>query len=194
MKLSLYKDLNDPYDFFEQSLDISELTNYKKYLSDKQGIICLSKEYHSPLMWGHYADNHKEICLGFDISDSKNDKNGFLWKIRYQNRPLLLSNKDKNFLKNKDCKNQKTMKIFKKIISTKSKLWSYEKEWRLFSNFEENSTHKNYSYFESFSEEFKLKEIILGVNCKCSIDDFESFLTHYNYPIEISRAKISKKI
>lgn len=37
-----------------------------KSIEDKLGILCLSNNYSSTLMWGHYANCHKGFCVGLD--------------------------------------------------------------------------------------------------------------------------------
>ncbi|MDW9570209.1 DUF2971 domain-containing protein [Sinorhizobium meliloti] len=36
-------------------------------LSLTYGIVCLSDNWQHPMMWSHYADRHRGICLAFDV-------------------------------------------------------------------------------------------------------------------------------
>lgn len=60
--------------------------------SDKNGAI---QTYCNPLMWAHYADSHKGICVQYDLSDSvirsHNDENHLLkmCDIRYREHKML---------------------------------------------------------------------------------------------------------
>ena len=40
----------------------------------------------NPLLWSHYADKHRGICLGFDMDDR------ILWQVKYvkERSPLKL--------------------------------------------------------------------------------------------------------
>jgi hypothetical protein len=73
IKVSLLDDLNDPYEFL--SVDLSDKDFRKSFKSGRDqaaktaGVICFSKSWKNPLMWGHYGNKHKGICLGFDVED-----------------------------------------------------------------------------------------------------------------------------
>ena len=60
--------------------------------SDRKGTI---QTYCNPLMWAHYADSHKGICVQYDLSDSvirsHNDENHLLkmCDIRYRKHKML---------------------------------------------------------------------------------------------------------
>ena len=32
-------------------------------------MLCFSFKWSNPVLWAHYADKHKGICLGFDVPD-----------------------------------------------------------------------------------------------------------------------------
>src|SRR5260370_7015469 len=32
-----------------------------------QGLICFSSSWKDPVIWAHYSDKHKGLCLGFEI-------------------------------------------------------------------------------------------------------------------------------
>ncbi len=36
---------------------------------DQCGVFCVSKSSLNELMWSHYADNHKGLCLGFEVKE-----------------------------------------------------------------------------------------------------------------------------
>lgn len=39
-------------------------------MSEKYGLLCFCETWQSPLLWNHYADRHKGICLGFDVRET----------------------------------------------------------------------------------------------------------------------------
>jgi len=63
------KDFNDPFDTSQ-----SNFQEYKEWLvksmkedyEEKIGVCCFSLDPKSILMWSHYSDNHKGVCLKFD--------------------------------------------------------------------------------------------------------------------------------
>ena len=123
----------------------------KKYLNDFCGICCFSKLYDSILMWSHYADYHKGICLKFDIT-----KDPDLFSI---NLPVHYSRKLPVF-DLFSCQD----KIFNKLIQPKFMAWKYESEVRIFKGKKdlENNKLTNQRIFKFKNE--ALQEIIFGTN------------------------------
>lgn len=81
------------------------------------GVCCFSKTNENPLLWAHYSDKHKGICLIFDTSL---DKRFFcnIFSIKYRsNYPRI------NFMKHRSR--------FDELILTKSIDWIYEQEVRV---------------------------------------------------------------
>ena len=76
LKISLIDKLNDPFELLalkllgEYDKELDELMEkLKNFISQKYGILCFSLDWNNPLLWAHYAGNHKGICLGFEISE-----------------------------------------------------------------------------------------------------------------------------
>ena len=71
LKIAHIDQLNDPFEFLGVELSNSgnrELFYHlKQVASEEFGILCFSASYRNPALWAHYADNHKGLCLGFDI-------------------------------------------------------------------------------------------------------------------------------
>ncbi|CAH1546704.1 conserved hypothetical protein [Vibrio jasicida] len=55
---------NDPFDC---ALARSPIMRQKNLLALK--VLCLTQKCDSPLMWGHYADSHKGICIEYTIDE-----------------------------------------------------------------------------------------------------------------------------
>ncbi len=84
---------------------------------DQAGILCLSKIRSDILMWAHYADGHKGLCLEFDGS-ANSDFFGEAQPVEYSDySPLPL---------HKDSGSQMA-----RIVLTKSTHWAYEQEYRI---------------------------------------------------------------
>ncbi len=81
LKIAEIMSLNDPFELLGINLSHPLLREAfdatKKDLSKKYGILCFSKSWRSPVQWAHYSDNHKGICIDFDVPDSH------LIKVRY---------------------------------------------------------------------------------------------------------------
>lgn len=101
---------------------------------------CFSLELNNILMWAHYADNHKGVCLEFEIEEFDKNynlsgteifKNGLLEneifkEITYNSLPLI---KYYHYLQSFTDDDNKDVP-FHEILTTKSSCWEYEKEWR----------------------------------------------------------------
>jgi len=92
-------------------------------------IKCFSEMWDSILMWSHYADNSRGICIEYDFSEDERAKN-FL-PVTYLKDPLDFSDiADHSIPIGKlDNDNQLSMAVLLSI-STKNDVWKYESEWR----------------------------------------------------------------
>jgi hypothetical protein len=82
-------------------------------------ICSFSACYDSLLMWSHYADQHKGICIEYDFIDC-DEIRPFLQPVLYDDKIFKIKSFDE-------------MNAINNIMASiaKSKDWSYEKEWRL---------------------------------------------------------------
>ncbi len=87
----------------------------------KFGISCFSESNNDLLMWSHYGDKHRGFCLEFNTAYKPFDK---VIKVNYSKEMPRMS---ANFLLEIEGKDTELMSL----CSTKSKSWSYEKEWRV---------------------------------------------------------------
>ena len=71
LKISRIEDLNDPFEFlpFDLTHDImrNHIESVKANAHSSQGLLCFSSSWSNPLIWAHYSDRHKGLCLGFEI-------------------------------------------------------------------------------------------------------------------------------
>lgn len=67
LKISRIMELNDPFEFL--GVDLSDrqfrkaMKKTKAQLSKTKGLLCFCKTWRNPLLWGHYADKRRGICL-----------------------------------------------------------------------------------------------------------------------------------
>lgn len=59
--------LNDPLDIPINEMQSLDELKYCKIDKDDYKVFCLSLEKENHLMWSHYADSHKGICIGYKI-------------------------------------------------------------------------------------------------------------------------------
>lgn len=89
-------------------------------------------------MWSHYADNHRGFCvkykLDFEHSDFREILLCGLFPVRYRAKTEEITANQLFNLKEKNNELIIDDNVKKKILKshiTKSRFWSYEKEWRL---------------------------------------------------------------
>lgn len=85
----------------------------------KLGISCFSQDGENPLMWAHYADKHKGVCIAFRAELLHNFFNLHIFPVEYTSTYPKV-----NFMKNHN-------KAINQILTTKSDNWKYEQEYRL---------------------------------------------------------------
>ncbi len=105
----------------EKLMSVNTLENIRNGLQsevDKAGIVCFSKVRDDILMWSHYADKHKGLCLEFDGS-SNCIFFGEAQPVEYEDYTPIPLREDSN-------------RQVTRAILTKSKHWSYEREYRIF--------------------------------------------------------------
>jgi hypothetical protein len=151
LKVARIHELNDPFEFL--GVDLSDrdfrraITQTKQELSKTAGLLCFSKSWRHPLLWSHYADNHRGICLGLDINDS------MVEHVSYVNSRFPKP----------DVTEYEA--LVRKLLFTKFAHWSYEDEYRVYVDLKEE---EDGLFFFCFSENLALKEVIIGHECKLS--------------------------
>ncbi|MGN4967235.1 DUF2971 domain-containing protein [Aeromonas dhakensis] len=127
-----YESTNPDYDGTTEEIEISILTasiysELREHYS--KGVFCFSKSGNNMLMWSHYGDEHKGICIGYskdrnpipDIKPVIYGKHGVIKTSSLYNA-FVKHNKDEQAI------------IENEILLKKSSAWKYEREYRLISN------------------------------------------------------------
>lgn len=144
--------LNDPFDSKPSSFAISkkinflfegkgrksQIAHYKKSISDninRFGIISLTKDPKNILMWSHYASEHHGMVIGIDC-----DSSTFKFHDNYSSHCKTKTNKPLKVLysRYRPSENIPDSAIYeyyddnfnRLFMLTKSRCWSYEKEYR----------------------------------------------------------------
>jgi hypothetical protein len=73
IKMSEISDLNDPFELIPCDLSdpkhLYAVLAMRDEMTRNRGLLCFSHAWTNPLLWAHYADKHRGMCLGFDMSD-----------------------------------------------------------------------------------------------------------------------------
>lgn len=161
LKIAEYADLNDPFELLPYEQTDKNAREYTKkvvnILSREHGVLCFSESWRSTLMWAHYGDKHKGICLGFEIEDNDN-----LTKIEY------ISNRVPSRIDFKKPLGGVDDSMLAKCLNVKYSGWEYEKERRLMVSLQEK---RDGIYYNTFNNGMKLREVIIGARSTLSIVD-----------------------
>lgn len=124
VKVARFSDLNDPFELL--GVDRSNVKNRhalrKKTgkINDETGLLCFSKSWSNPVLWGHYGERHAGICMGFDVVEDH------LHEVEYE-ESLGQVKRD-----SKTGELVLTTKDIDRLMRTKFKDWKYEQEMRFF--------------------------------------------------------------
>lgn len=153
LKISRINELNDPFEIAALALrgpSRREFRDYKNNMAKKFGIICMSRDWHHPLLWGHYADKHRGLCLGFDVAD-----NNKFTEVEYCKERPTLNDLGCKSLNDLDESHMKT------LLHMKFSAWEYESEYRAYTVLKEKGPFSEL-YFLTFAEDLKLAQVIVG--------------------------------
>lgn len=144
LRISRIDRLNDPFEFLSADLSDHErrrqLARTKARLAKNRGLLCFSRTWRNPVLWGHYARKHEGLCLGFDVSPRN------AGHVSYVSSRLAWPDKvDEAFVRS--------------LLFTKFAHWSYEDEYRMFVSLEEEDGGH---YYAKFSPELQLAEVLVG--------------------------------
>ena len=101
-------------------LECTEQLEFKQ-LSEKFGILSLSKHKEKMLLWSHYAASHTGFCIGFKTDEL------FLNKERFGRAGQVIYNEEFPIILPTECPYDQLIKQ----IYTKSNVWCYEDEYRV---------------------------------------------------------------
>lgn len=147
-------------------------SSYFEKIRNEIGIYCLSTTEKSTLMWSHYANYHRGICLEYEGIDEF-FSNAFP-VIYSESRPIVYGYKDSD-----------DQLQLENALLTKSDAWAYEKEWRMIAYTKGPGLYKIPDHL--------LKRIIFGAQAdKRTIEDITKIANGRKHPPIISHAKLAK--
>ncbi len=116
-----------------------------------KGIVSLAERATCPLMWSHYGDQHRGVCIGYSVPVNAA---GDLHKVEYGGSRLVAASKVAAMLSGDDVARGQ---VDEAVLLRKAKSWGYEREWRLIGpRGLQNSP-------------LELEEIIFGMRCGPSV-------------------------
>jgi hypothetical protein len=134
------------------------------------------------LMWSHYGDRHKGICLGFDVADE------LTRPVEYVADVLVLGNL--MVQKRSEFSEDQGITILDRMFGFKYDGWSYEQEVREHATRAEKDEETGH-YFVDFSGRLKLKEVIAGVRFPMTRKPIDDALKDYSEDVKVVKGRRS---
>lgn len=106
-------------DLSDEKLLNMAISEYEEKISN-MGVISFTESPQNILMWSHYADEHKGICLEFTLNDGQALNDVAIYKVSYE-----------YYYPEIDFEKIWNINGLAKILLTKSEEWESEKEFRL---------------------------------------------------------------
>jgi hypothetical protein len=173
VKISEINDLNDPFELVPFDLSDSvfreAMLRTRDELNVNRGMVCFASHWSNPVLWAHYSDKHRGMCLGFDVPDD------VAKSVQYKAARLPQRAPDLDMVQD--------------MLFTKFAGWEYENEIRIYAEREEEDGGL---YFVDFSERLKLREVIAGHRCCAARSDVMNVLRGYPEPISLIKACLSR--
>lgn len=116
-----------------------------------RGVFSLAKRANCPLMWSHYGDQHKGLCLGYSLPPGTTND---VHKVRYGGSRLVNASDVAAMLNGNE---RARYKVDETVLLMKAKPWAYEREWRLFGPRGLRDSP------------LELEEVIFGMRCATSV-------------------------
>lgn len=159
LKIARFSELNDPFELLGANFKEREIRNvvrdFKAKFSAKTGLLCFSQNWTSPVLWSHYSEKHKGICLGFNVPKTS------LQHVEYSEDRLSPFEDDAD-------PSKLSIRLQERLQYTKSKHWCYESEVRLFVELK-HMLQDGSLYFCPFGPDLELAEVILGAECSANL-------------------------
>jgi len=92
----------------------------------ERGVCCFSTTHSCPLLWSHYGDQHKGLCIGYGLDRQPKPE---MHRVVYGGSRLVSTSVIIKALVLEDENSKK--ELDRKMLLQKAREWRYEKEWRL---------------------------------------------------------------
>jgi hypothetical protein len=135
-------EMADPHQYLlGRQLEKELLLQYDK------GIVSLAQRVTCPLMWSHYGDQHRGVCIGYSVPPNAQHD---LHKVKYGGKRLVDASKVLAML---DGDKDAGLQVDEAVLLRRAASWRYEQEWRLIG---ERGLQNS---------PLELEEIIFGMRC-----------------------------
>ena len=177
--------MNDPFECLSAELSNKHLRRafeaLRTHFENRHGAICFSRNCNNPVLWSHYADKHKGVCLGFDV------KQELLNPMKYDAKRLA------TILESMLTREESVqLDAIHRVLTTKYEDWRYEDEVRAFAKIDERDADTG-CYFYAFTPDIRLTEVLLGQRFNGNLEQFRTVLAK-GYPgVRVQQMRLAFK-
>lgn len=171
---------------------ISNLNDYWNKLMQESRVFCVTEDKDNLLMWAHYAKYHTGAVFQIATLPERDTILSVARPVQYEDRPFRFYSMEeliKSILFDVDLDIEKI--LFFNHAHRKSKIWEYEKEWRVVNPCQ--YPNKNDLYVDLPFVPEQLQRLYFG--CKACDKEIESLMElakEINPKVKFYRAKKSK--
>lgn len=184
LKIARWNDLNDPFELaganFADDTLRSKLRQMKDAMHHKVGLLCFSENWKNPVQWSHYGENHKGMCLAFEVA------NDILQQVNYVNERINCTYSDIERSSEQETYNN----LFHILMTTKYADWRYEREWRIFTALK---NAEGEMFFQNFDQDVSLREVIVGASSDLSRAEIADALGDQANGVDAYKARLGFK-
>jgi hypothetical protein len=116
-----------------------------------KGVFSLAARANCPLMWSHYGEQHRGLCLGYSVPPAATSD---IKKIRYGGSRLVQASDIAAMLAGDD---DARCRVDEAVLLKKARPWAYEREWRLIGQRGEQNSP------------LELEEVVFGMRCPTAV-------------------------
>lgn len=183
IKVSRFDDLNDPFELYGVELSNPahrrSFKAFKRWASQRFGLLCFSCRWRNPLLWSHYGDRHRGVALEFQLDDD------VVAEVEYSTYRLRLD------IKRKLASGGFSEEDAYQMAITKSKHWKYEEEVRVFVKLSDCRIEDG-RHFEKLGGPIEVVGVVLGPLCTLSLREIEQALPK-GHELQVSRSRLAFK-
>lgn len=184
LKVARLGELNDPFELLavdaETPLHRELFRRVKDRINETHGVLCFSKSWKNPLLWGHYADKLRGVALGFDVTSPH------LQPVIYATTPTKIQAHPETGLPQLDDT------FVDRLQRTKFSDWYYEDEMRVYVQLD-HEMRESGLYFYPFDVSLVLREIVLGPRCELPTDSLRALVGPNDAEVQILRSVLANR-
>jgi hypothetical protein len=179
IKVAEFSELNDPFELLSVELvnraARQRFTAWRRDVLENYGVLCFSRNWKNPVLWSHYADRHRGMCLGFEVPDTP------LHSVTYLTNRAPLDDLLQRLTKSSAPPEP--------LFRAKFEHWRYENEVRRILPLNQALKLGNH-YFWPFGADLTLTEVVVGPRCSVSRAHVQRALAYQERGVTLTKARL----